>query len=131
MLYIYRLDIPASTTKANMERVDFRLPMGTLTKVEVAFPPGPHGLAHALIFHDEHQLFPANLEEEYRWNNVTITWEGEYSLPEPWNGLSLRGWNEDDTYQHEITARFQVGGRTWTLGDLQILQIAPEEWGEF
>lgn len=120
MLYIYRLTIPANTAKASMERTDFRLPFGVLTKVEVAFPPGPQGLGHALIYHDEHQIFPSNLGEDYAWDNVTITWEGEYELPENWNGLSLRGWNLDDTYEHTITARFQVGGRTWGLADLLV-----------
>lgn len=131
MLYIHRLAIPANTAKADMERTDFKLPSGTLTKVEVAFPPGPHGLAHVKIFHDEHQIFPANDDEDYAWDDVTIEWEGEYQLLENWNGLSLRGWNLDDTYEHEVTARFQVGGRSWTLRDLQMTYVPQDAWGEF
>lgn len=118
MLYIHRLTIPANTAEADKERIDFKLPSGVLTKVEVAFPPGPKGVAHAQVYHNEQQLFPTNPDEDYAWDDTTVMWEGEYELPESWNGLSLRGWNTSTQYEHKITARFQVGGRVWSMEDL-------------
>lgn len=125
MLYIHRLIIPANTAESAKEQTAFRLPKGTLSKVEIAFPPGPKGLTHAQVYHNEFQLFPGNLDESYRWDDYTVVWEGEYDLPEAWNQLSIRGWNLDDTYEHEVTGRFQITGRAWDLRDLQTL---PLEW---
>lgn len=125
MLYIHRLTIPANTAESAKERLDFSLPNGTLSKVAIAFPPGPKGLAHVQVFHNEHQLFPANVEGSYRWDDYTIIWEGEYLLEEAWNQLSIRGWNLDDTYEHEATGRFTVAGRKWNLEDLRVRQL---EW---
>lgn len=123
MLYIHRLTIPADTAESAKEQVSFKLPQGMLSKVEIAFPPGPMALAHAQVYHNEHQLFPNNLGESYQWDNYTIVWEGEYLLEEAWNQLSIRGWNEDDTYEHEVTGRFTISGRTWSLQDLAITPL--------
>jgi len=120
--YIQRLTIPANTAKADAERLDFKLPYGILNRVEIAFPPGPKGLAHAQFYHTEFQFLPSNPEESYAWDATTIVWEGEYDLPESWNYCSLRGWNLDDTYEHTVTCRVVVGGRKWTWEDLLALQ---------
>lgn len=131
MLYIYRLALPANTQESSKERLDFELPRGVINRVEVAFPPGPMGLAHLQIFHEEHQLFPTIPEESFAWNDINIAWAEEYELEEPWNDLSLRGWNLDDSYEHTISVRFSVSSGRWgllMLSDLQTQRIPPEEW---
>lgn len=126
MLFIYRLTIPANTAESDKEQLDFKLPRGTINKVEVAFPAGAMGEAHLQIFHQEHQLFPTVLGESFAWDNASIVWLENYELPEAWNELSLRGWNTDDTFQHTVTVRFATTLRAWTPADLESVYLPLE-----
>lgn len=122
MFYVYRLDIPANTAKADAERITCKLTHGFVRRVSVSFPPGPMGLAHVVIYRYEHQVWPTNPDESFAWDNVTIEFEEEFDLTERPHTLSIRGWNEDDTYSHEVTVRFEVGGEEWGLAELLALQ---------
>jgi len=122
VLYEFDITIPANTAKADWERVDCLLTYGIIRHVEVAFPPGPYGLAHVVIYRFEHQVWPTNPESDFAWDNYTIAFDEEFALDVWPYTMSVRGWNEDDTYQHTVTVRFEIGGREWSLADLMTLQ---------
>lgn len=129
MEYVFRLTIPANTAKADAESLTCQLTYGTIGRVAVAFPPGPKGLAHLVIYRYEHQLWPTNPEESFAWDNYTIEFDEEFALTERPYTLSIRGWNEDDTYEHTVTVRFQLLWKEWGWEDLLGLRtpISPLE----
>ncbi len=118
MEYVFRLTIPANTPKSSPERLNCQLTHGIINHVSVCFPPKKCNLAHLVIYRFEHQVWPTNPEESFAWDDYTIEFDEEFELLEWPYTMSIRGWNEDDTYEHTITVRFEIGGRKWGLADL-------------
>ena len=131
MFYDYSIAIPANTTKANSVIEICKMTYGIIKHVAIAFPPGPKGLAHLTVYRFEHQVWPSNPDGDFAWDNFTIEFNEEFDLTEKPHVLTLRGWNDDDTYPHTITVRFELGGKEWGLSDLLSIQTPMsrlEDW---
>lgn len=111
MFYDYVLTIPASTPDTSPIESEACLTHGVITHIEVEFPPGCAGLAHAYIRYGLHQLFPTNPDGNFKTDGSVIRWNEYYELFYPPYSLIIGGWNEDDTYQHELLFRFEVTSR--------------------
>ena len=118
MEYVFRLTIPANTPKISPERLTCKLTHGIVNHVAVAFPPGPRGLAHLVIYRYEHQVWPTNPEETFAWDDYTVEFDEEFELTERPYTMSLRGWNLSTKFSHTVTVRFEIGGRKWGLREL-------------
>lgn len=132
MFYSFNLTIPANTDKINAVNQVCKLTYGIIRHVAIGFPPGPKGLAHIVIYRYEHQVWPTNTDGSFAWDNHTIEFTEEFDLTERPHTLSLRGWNEDDTYPHTITVRFELGGQVWGLENLLALETPMsrlDDWG--
>lgn len=66
------------------------------------------GLAHVQIWRSEHQVWPANLDGNIAGENAVIGWPEDYDLDDEPYDLTLRGWNDDDSFSHTITVRFAL-----------------------
>jgi len=76
--------------------------------VDVQFPRGCVGLVHVQIWRSEHQVWPVNLEGNISAEGLVVSWPEDYDLDDEPFALELRGWNDDDTYQHKIIFRFAL-----------------------
>lgn len=106
--YSFAITVPANTAQTAPVELEAPLSPGMIHRVEIQFPRGCAGLAHAQVFRAAHQIWPTNLDEDLASDGFIIAWDDRYELAESPYSLILRAWNLDDTYQHIITFRFAI-----------------------
>lgn len=115
MLYTMVKDVPANTTEDDAEEAILGIAHGVITWVSVRWPPGTHRLAHCVILHSEHQLFPSTENMDLTGDEFPIEWTEHYAVTDEPYFLKVKMWNEDDTYPHELCVRVAVLPRTAVL----------------
>jgi len=100
MLFQASVTIPKNTTETSPTIVIMKIAHGIITKFMVRPKPGHAGLAHLVILHHEHQIAPSTENMDLHGDASPIDWEDYYESYQPPYELKLKGWNEDDTYQH-------------------------------
>lgn len=108
MDFVFDLTIPADTEEASPEELLVDVGVGIIHLVEIGFPRGCAGLAHAMIRQGLHQVWPTNPQGDYNWDNHVYQIREHYPIKGGGAPLVLQGWNEDDTFQHVVTFRFSV-----------------------
>jgi hypothetical protein len=108
MFFEYQLTIDANTERGLPATLDAPLCAGVVTRVDIQFPSGCNGLAHASVWRGEHQVWPVNLDGDIAGDDTIVTWPESYSLDDESFSFTLKGWNEDDTYKHCVTFRFTL-----------------------
>ena len=105
-LYKYELFIPAKTPKETPVRLPAEIPEGIITKVEIHFPPGPHGWVYTRCLYGHKQLWPEPWLEGLNLDNCIVTIPEYWPLPEKPTTLTLEGWSPEADYPHTITWLF-------------------------
>jgi len=100
VLFEASITIPKNTTAAAPTTVMLRIAHGIISKIMVRPRPGHAALAHCVILHHEHQIAPSTLGMDFAGDAFPIDWEEYYEVYQPPYELKLKGWNEDDTYEH-------------------------------
>ena len=100
MLFQASITIPANTTQTSPTEVILRIAHGIITKFMVRPRPGHSAVAHLVILHHEHQIAPSTENMDFRGDTFPIDWEEYYESYQPPYELKLKGWNDDDTYEH-------------------------------
>jgi len=100
MLFEASITIPKSTAQASPTTETFSIAHGIITKIMVRPRPGHAALAHLVILHHEHQIAPSTEDMSFSGDSWPIDWEEYYESYQPPYELKLKGWNDDDTYQH-------------------------------
>jgi len=100
--YFVSLTIPANTPEASPATKDVEIEGEILSEIAYLVPPGWCALAHFAVFYGIKQIYP---EEEGTWvtgddlyRPVPVKWR----LPESPCKVTIKGWNEDDTYPHTL-----------------------------
>lgn len=124
MIFQYELTVPADTPKATPIKRFCRLTAGTLTKVEIAFPPGPFAMVYVIVKDGLFQLLPLSPDEAFHWDNYIYECETEYEIETFPYELEICGWSPGSSWEHVITFRFFVTpkeGETLTRSDLALI----------
>jgi hypothetical protein len=100
MLFETSITIPANTARTAPTTVMLGIAHGIITKIMVRPRPGHQSLAHCIILHHEHQIAPSTENMDFAGDTFPIDWEEYYESYQPPYELKIKGWNEDDTYQH-------------------------------
>jgi hypothetical protein len=108
MFYDFPLSIPANTPSSFPVEDEVKLTYGVITHVEVEFPPGCAGLAYGRILHEGHQVWPTDPASWFRSDGRAIVWNERYELLEVPYTMVIQGYNDDDTFPHELIFRFEV-----------------------
>jgi len=108
MLYNWIITVPKNTPRTNPIETPLSLAIGIVTWYSVLFPPGCVGLVHAKIFHREFQIVPSKGDQDLSGDNFPIEWTDYYEMYERPADFLARCWNEDDTYDHNVTIRIAV-----------------------
>lgn len=108
MYYQTTITIPANTAESEPVRESVRMAKGTISKVEIIFPPGCCGLVHIQILHHESIIFPSSPDESYIGNEYPIFWNEDFPLTESPFELVVQGWNYDVRYSHSPVVRFEM-----------------------
>ena len=108
MLYIWHLTVTAGTEEKAPAEEKVTTRSGVITKLEIKFARGCHGLVYATISDSLTQLLPFNAKGGAAADDETVGgayfWELLKSKPE----LILRAWSPDATYDHKITFRVNI-----------------------
>jgi len=100
VLFEKSITIPASQTQASPTVVTMGIAHGIINKIMVRPRPGHAGLAHCVILHHEHQIAPSTEGMDFAGDTFPIDWEEYYESYQPPYELKIKGWNDDDTYEH-------------------------------
>jgi len=100
VLFETSITIPANTASTDPTVVILKIAHGIITKIMVRPRPGHAALAHCIILHHEHQIAPSTENMDFAGDTFPIDWEEYYESYQPPYELKIKGWNEDDTYQH-------------------------------
>ncbi len=100
MLFETSITIPITATQADPEVVMLRIAHGIISKIMVRPRPGHAALAHCVILHHEHQIAPSTEGMDFAGDTFPIDWEEYYECYQPPYELKIKGWNDDDTYEH-------------------------------
>jgi hypothetical protein len=100
MLFEKSITIPKSTLSTAPTTEMLGIAHGIITKIMVRPRPGHAGLAHCVILHHEHQIAPSTESMDLHGDTFPIDWEEYYECYQPPYELKIKGWNEDDTYEH-------------------------------
>ncbi len=100
MLFEASITIPKNTTQSSPTSVTLKIAHGIITKIMVRPRPGHAALAHCIILHHEHQIAPSTENMDFSGDTFPIDWEEYYESYQPPYELKVKGWNDDDTYQH-------------------------------
>lgn len=105
MIFVEHALTPHNTLKTNPLITTIDIIQGTITLVSVQFPPGVNALAHCKILWGLYQLFPSNEQGDFATGGETVTWDENITIDAEPLQLTMLTWNDDDTYDHTITAR--------------------------
>jgi hypothetical protein len=100
MLFEKSITIPITATQANPTVVMMGIAKGIITKIMVRPRPGHMALAHCVILYHEHQIAPSTESMDLHGDTFPIDWEEYYESYQPPYELKIKGWNEDETYEH-------------------------------
>lgn len=118
MNYEFTLNIPAQTSSDSPLRERVSLTHGIVTKVGVFFIPDCAGYVGVRVKHREYVIWPTNPDAWYIRNEAGPEWEDSYDLTEPPHELVLEGYNDDDSYEHDVQFNFAVLPREGVLSEI-------------
>ena len=105
-VYTVDLVVPINRLEAEPKEETVEIEKGVIVKVEVFFPPGPHGMVHTQCFYGIRQLWPRPEGATAHLDGVTLTIPAYYKPPELPLKLTVKGWSPGTTHPHTITWNF-------------------------
>jgi hypothetical protein len=100
LLFQGSITIPANTPLTAPTTAILKIAHGIISEFMVRPRPGHAGLAHCVILHHEHQIAPSTTDMSLFGDTFPIDWGEYYEVYQPPYELKIRGWNDDDTYEH-------------------------------
>jgi len=110
-VYEVSLTVPANTPEDAPVEKTLEVEGAVLDKIHILIPSGHRALARLAILYGIKQIFPYEAGTWLRGDDESISLRLNWRLPEPKTTLTLRGWNEDDTYDHAFYLRLEVAER--------------------
>ena len=102
MYYQATITTPANTTYAACLVTTLGLARGLITKLLIAFPPGPVGLLHVQLKDKGWQIAPWSLGENFAWDDFVFEMNTKYEMiVEPYE-VTILTWNDDTAYEHKV-----------------------------
>jgi hypothetical protein len=103
MWYHVSLLVPASTAETDPVEAEIKLTHGVIKYIGIGFPTGCKQQVKVRIYHQEHQIFPANPDEPASWNGGIEGGEEHYKLEEAPFMLTVRAYAPTATVAHTLT----------------------------
>lgn len=128
MIFSKQLVIPANTTKTSPITEKLKIIRGTAQRVFVAIPSGSSGLAHLAIDFQGSQIWPFNPDGDFSGDDMVFDFPEEFSFDSDPLILELRGWNDDDSYQHAITLYVSIMPEPFALEEYYDTEEAIPGW---
>lgn len=108
MFYAWDITITAGTEEATPKTQVLKLSKGVITRAEVKFPAGCHGLVKVRLHFHEFQLVPLSRGEWITGDDEAIQTDSFYEMGSTPYELKFVGCSPTCTYDHVVTVRVQV-----------------------
>jgi hypothetical protein len=108
MVYAATITLPAGGSQADPVTHLLSIAPGLIWLFECDFPPGCCGLAHVQVFDGSYQVFPATPNESFHGDAAPVHLDDLYMKSSPPNELVIKGWNEDEEWDHTLQIRVGV-----------------------
>ena len=108
MYYDFAITIPAGRGLDNPVEEVLELTHGIIHRVEVRFRSGTDFRVACRLFRHEHQVYPTNLDSDFRDDGRAIVFDDHYKLAtRPYN-LIVKAYAPTASYDHTIYVRIGV-----------------------
>lgn len=102
MYYKVDFSIPKNTGKGSFVIARIKAAKGILHRLRIVFPSGCAGLVGVQLFHGGHPITPTTHGEWIRGDGNPFDLREFYPLPADANLITVRGYNLDTVYAHEV-----------------------------
>lgn len=103
MWYHFTLTVPAGTTESSPVSSVLKLTHGVIKYLGVGFPAGCKQLVNARVYHQEHQILPANPDEPASWDGDIEGGKYHHRLTDEPYHLVVKGYAPSATVAHKLT----------------------------
>jgi len=108
MSYAWDITIPAGTSESSPVEQILKVHKGVITKIEIKFPAGCHGMVKVRLFRWEAQLVPLNRDGWITGDDEPVTYNLYYELEDEPYQLKFIGASPGTSYDHTITVRIEI-----------------------
>lgn len=108
MFYAWDIKITKGKKEEDPKIQILKLSKGVITRADIKFPPGCHGLVKVRLRRYESQLAPLSRDEWVTGDGETVPTEAYYELVEAPFQLKFVGCSPGTSYDHTVTVRMQV-----------------------
>ena len=115
MQYTKDVTFSSGGSQQNQTSVSFKCAKGIIHRIEIVFPSGCAGLVHVQLFQSGHPIAPSNESDTYSGNDDVLEIPEFIELKSELNTITIKGWNEDDTYDHKILFRIYILAKEFLL----------------
>lgn len=113
MLHSKHITLPKGKTEATATISRFKFNKGVVSRVWIAFPPGCAGLVKLKCSHEGHPFLPVEEDAYIRGDSYTFDIPLMYEIKDNNEIVTIKAWNEDDVYDHEIDVMFLIVDKMW------------------
>lgn len=106
--YYDELDIPPLTLEDTPVVLKVKLQRGLLKFVDIGIPSWVSRLAKCRLYINSVQVVPIQRDKWFTGDNITQRIPMDFSLDQPEYEIEIRGYNEDDTYRHQLSFGFSL-----------------------
>lgn len=122
MYFCWDITVEANTLAEDPLEQYLKITKGVITRVDVKFPAGCHGMVGIRFLRYEQQLIPLTSDEWITGDDETVPTETYGNLTDYPYQLKLVACSPDTTYDHTITVRIQVLP-TYAAGFAQLTKL--------
>lgn len=115
MLYAKHVTFPSGQTEATKSVTHFSINKGWIYRAWLIFPAGCAGLVKVRVEHEGHPIIPINKSDYIKADNYTFELPMFYEVSEEPYQITFEGWNEDESYNHEITLMLLILPKNYIL----------------
>lgn len=108
MIYAWDITISAGTAAADPKTQILKLSKGVITKVEIKFARGCHGLVKVRLLHREAALVPLSRDEWITGDDEPVSFPEFFELDTTPYQLKFVGCSPGTGYDHDLTVRISV-----------------------
>ena len=107
-VYVFEVAVPAGTLAASPVEQVFMLPVGTLNRVEIFFPPGPQGEVKVRMLLNGTQIYPSETGQWIAWDAGAVDASLALDVPYGENQVKVQVCSPNANFAHTITVKIDV-----------------------
>ena len=108
MFFCWDITVTADTPKDEPLKEWLDMPRGVITRVDIKFPAGCHGMVKARLFLESLQFVPLSSDEWVTGDDETVPTETGIELADHPYKIKFVACSPDTEYDHTITVRIEV-----------------------